>query len=236
VIFALTKQSFSINAQFPVLSFPPLIGVSLGSSDCLQTSFGSVSSLIMSPDMLSRRGEVYLNIPFDVIGDYILNPSLLATWNSDYSSGGDQTSLPICQKLLAKFTTKINVTVPPGYSFKPPIILTVNRTKDVALFGWEFGMSTADGKDNLYYGAHWIGAFRITINGEKVVQYISWEKMYGVDNDFVAKNRAAFEFGMGHTVLQPDIVGGLCLEFVYSQTGALNPVTVEKLCKQYRNH
>jgi hypothetical protein len=47
-----------------------------------------------------------------------LNPQLLPTWNSDYSNGGTEAFLTPCTKFTASFTTKINVTTPPGFSFK----------------------------------------------------------------------------------------------------------------------
>ncbi len=159
-----------------------------------------------------------------------MSPMLLPTWNADYSDGGTEFKLTPCTKFTAKFTTKINVTVPSGFTFKPPLVLTVNRTADVALFGWDFGVSDDSG-NNFYYGAHWIGAFRVVVNRQPVVKYVSWEKITsGAGNTFVGENRAAFEYGMSKTVLQPDLDGAMCLERVYATTGNLVPADVQRMC------
>lgn len=208
--------------------FPDMIRYSMGHSSCLESSYKMLEELIESNDMLMRTAQTYLALPFDTFADYILNPSLLATWNGDYSSGGPQTELPLCGKLLANFTTKFNVTVPSGYSFQPPIIITVNRTRDVALFGWTFGVD--DGKDNyIEWGAHWIGGFRQKLNdgGQEAVLFVSWEKVYG---DLVEKNRDAFNYGLSKTVLQKDINGAMCLDQVYSLEHRLDVASVNATC------
>lgn len=42
--------------------------------------------------------------------------------------------------------------------------------------------------------------------------------------------KAAFEFGMSKTVLQPDIAGAMCLERAYVTYGALNATQVAAMC------
>ena len=208
--------------------FPPDIRSSIGQSSCLLENAIKVESLISSTDMLARTGATFLDVPFDIFADYLMSPMLLPSWNTDYASGGTDEKLHVCGKFTNKFTTKINVTVPSGFSFKPPLILTVNRTSDVALFGWQFGVSDDAGND-FYYGAHWIGAFKQYVNGLPVVKYISWEKIG--NSPFVRQNKAAFTFGMSKTVLQPDIAGAMCLE-VYATYGVLEATQVASMCSK----
>jgi hypothetical protein len=210
--------------------FPPEVARSLGYAPCLLSAGRDVDDLIESKDMLARTAVTWLDVPFELLGSYLMQPMLLPTWNADYADGGTDAKLTPCTKFTAQFTTKINVTVPSGFTFKPPLVLTVNRTSDVALFGWDFGVSDDSG-NNFYYGAHWIGAFRVVVNDQPVVKFVSWEKITsGPGNTFVADNKAAFEFGMSKTVLQPDLVGAMCLERVYSTTGNLAPADVQRMC------
>ncbi len=212
-------------------TFPREVRASQGEASCLESASMRISTLILAPDMLARTAQTFLDVPFDLFAAYLMSPLLLPTWNSDYANGGTHESLTTCTKFTATFTTKINVTVPSGFSFKPPLVLTMNHTSDVALFGWQFGVSDDAGND-FYFGAHWIGAFRVKVNGAPVVKFITWEKISSFPNStFVADNKSAFEFGMSKTVLQPDLVGALCLERVYASTGNLKPSDVAAMCK-----
>jgi hypothetical protein len=220
----------AVSGQVDGTLFPREVAASIGNSPCLLSAGRQVDELIESKDMLARTAVTFLDVPFELFAAYLMSPMLLPTWNADYSDGGTDAKLTPCTKFTAHFTTKINVTVPNGFTFKPPLVLTVNRTSDVALFGWDFGVSDNAG-NNFYYGAHWIGAFRVSVNEQPVVKFISWEKITsGQGNTFVADNRAAFEFGMSKTVLQPDLVGAMCIERVYATTGSLVPADVQRMC------
>jgi hypothetical protein len=60
-----------------------------------------------------------------------------------------------------------------------------------------------------------------------------WEKIAsGKNNTFVKDHRAAFEYGMSLTVLQPDLVGAMCLERVFVTTGALKSQDVKAMCQK----
>ncbi len=110
-------------------------------------------------------------------------------------------------------------------------LLTANRTDDVAVFGWSFQVDASDGTP-VEWGAHWMGAFRVVMDGMPMTLFVTWQKIAG---DFVRHNRAAFEYGLSKTVLQQDVVGALCLDQVYQRTGALHVTDVRAACTSASN-
>jgi len=206
------------------LAFPHEMRAMLGSAPCLNHS--RLESLIKSADMLDRTATQLLSVPYSVFLAYFLQPNLFPTWNTDYTQV-NTTEFEVCSTFHGTFTTKINVTLPSGFSFNSPMLLVVNVTETEATIGWQFNTSNPNTQEVLYYGAHFYYMGQQFINGRDATLYISWEKIFG---DFVGDHSSAFEAGLAGTVLRPDWLGANCLEQVWLAQGDLVPADVQQTC------
>ncbi len=165
-------------------------------------------------------------MPFAPIRDYMMQPSLLPTYNSDYTVV-NLTALTECQPFVGHFTTKINASYPAGYGFPYPQVVLVNFTATEATFGWSFGTYNPTTNNFITRGYHFYYIGQKWVNGREAVRFISWEKMF---SPLVAADHTQFEFGMSYTVTRPDWLGANCLELVWLKYGQLLPELVTEMC------
>jgi hypothetical protein len=191
---------------------------------------GHLEALVTSADMLDRRGDVLLAVPYERFVHYFMQPRLFPTWNTDYTEV-ESASFEECTRFQATFTTRINVTIPAGFAFSAPTIWVVNSTSDATTVGWVFDVANPSTKEVLYWGSHFFTMQRISVNGIEATHYTSWEKIFG---DFVLKHTDAFENGLMQTVNLPDMVGASCLEKVWLTERQLEPSTVQSMCNNLK--
>jgi len=192
---------------------------------CLNSS--EFRNLVETSDMLARTATQLLAVPFQVFSSYFLQPNLFPTWNTDYTQV-NTTSYQVCAPLHATFTTKINVTNPPGSTFQTPQLIAVFQERTKVIVGWQFWVK--NGEQTVDYGTHFYSMEEVLVGKLPATLYVSWEKISG---GIVAQNKAAFEVGLGGTVLLPDWVGANCLERQYLLTGKLDPVQISSVCPFY---
>lgn len=185
------------------------------------------NELLSSLDMLDRLSIINLHVPYKIFLNYFLQPNLFPTYDRDLLIVNN-TEYKQCDRLDARFTTKINVTIPKNYQFNLPIIIAFNQTLTNTVVGWEFNVSNILTGDILYIGQHYFYIKQLFINN--LIEYIEftvWAKVY---KPFVNKYSGEFESGIDSTVIIPDITGAVCLETVYLLTKDLNVDDVNRLC------
>jgi hypothetical protein len=186
--------------------------------------------LIASPQMPAQEVELRVGVPFAPLVAFFDQPQYWPIWNHLFG-----TNYVTDYSLCAPFDN-VTYTNPPPVSPPFPKSMTAphfidqhgyNFLGDTFAFGWIFQLVNQG--EMLVYGRH---TFTIRSNdGGKSAIAQSWEKAAGPQ---LAEpgNGAAWTIALEESLL--DAVNGfVCLERVYTQTGALTIADVKASCTKF---